>query len=185
MLVYHVDRLGTMTPGVLPLMPIEDSAPSEVRFFADSMFPEGISYAGHVFLKSVPLTDNSNPEIKEIEFEYIRRIWFPEMPSRYQSLFASRTLTEAFSWRYRLCKGKSYPNTCIWEIEAPDHAMFDLDASWRDIVHRENGVRMYSVWRNYSEAHAYWSRRKTEQTRMEVVLPLSTGQVRAIRRVAP
>lgn len=136
-------------------------------------FPNGISMAGYAYLMpthkdSVILFES----IAETIFEYVRRIYFNEKPSRYQSIFACETMEDVKNWdRYFNCNG----NFIVKKLEF--ESCFKGDIAWRDhalVVSDGNGnvCNGFNTALLYSCAKQYWSGVISPNPRLELVIPL-------------
>lgn len=95
MIVYHADTLGELCEGqILSLR--------HARTPIYHLYPGGVSSFGErVFLKPENETQ-AKMQAVEIMFDYIRRLRFPDKPSRFESVFASASLEESRAWRKRI-----------------------------------------------------------------------------------
>lgn len=119
---FHVDRNDALSVGqTLALEVHRDIDPPFLQKHVDGLFPDGVTLHGDRYL----LDAGSNLQVinptLELVWEYARRTHRPDAPSRYQSVFAWETLTDAE--RFRVEYG--IPQAVIWEVEA--HEAFRAD----------------------------------------------------------
>ncbi len=183
MIAYHVDRYHLLSVG----MQITLQKPNFEGFMAkymNNLFPEGLSKAGVIFTANCPLNSNTLIQnFREIEFEYLRRICFPDKPSRFQCFFSAKTCKEAFGW-IQLFTPSTQLQPIIWKIDVPDDSL-ELDVAWRDMFATgEHGVNIYSPQSSYEAAYYYWSGQFSDQPKLEIVSPLASGPVRVLEQVS-
>lgn len=174
---FHVDRHGRLAPGLeLGLAspaPIRPDGTLDLAAMAhlDQAFPGGLTRFGREYLIErlfLTGTDDTGQET-DLIFELVRRLDFPDRPSRYTSIFASATVPEATGFREGHCGGQG----TIWEVESgdewfrADHELLDLSETPLD------------VW---MRARRYWRGEASDAPRWELLL---RPPVRAIRPVVP
>lgn len=95
MIVYHADILGGLREGqILSLR--------HARTPIYHLYPGGVSSFGErVFFKPENEAQSQMQAI-EIMFDYVRRLCFPDKPSRFESVFASASLEDSKAWRKRI-----------------------------------------------------------------------------------
>lgn len=100
MIVYHTDTHCRLLEGqVLTLR----HARTPIHY----LYPEGVSSFGErVFLK--PENEiQAKMQAIEIMFDYVRRLCFPDKPSRFQSVFASASPEDSKAWHKRISQGSA------------------------------------------------------------------------------
>jgi len=115
-LIYKAENLFT-----------EDEARTKIR----ELFPNGLSNHGRQYLydKYEFVNDNfgksymSYMPIIEKTFELVRRISFPERPSRFESLFGWQTLEEAQNFKEKLGE----PNNKIYKVSTSSFFKADMN----------------------------------------------------------
>lgn len=123
MIAYHIDRTNSLTEGqIVRLFPVI----SEYPFMAHKMFPNGISVHGfHYINEKVQHEGDNSPAFYTLEYELelIRRCYFPNLPSRYQSFFALESPDDIILWK------NMFPSDCtIWEVEFDEEQCIKRDA---------------------------------------------------------
>lgn len=112
---YTIDRLGTLKEGeVFNLTRFSDLNPKELQTHVDLMFPDGVSRHGdEYFLKNSSRANVASPAI-ELLFEYVRRAYFKDCPSRFQSWFGVESVKDAVAFRNEFGGGVG----SVWVISA-------------------------------------------------------------------
>lgn len=114
----------------------------ELQAHVNKLFANGVSTHGNqYFLDGQSYTSVTSPFI-ELLFEYVRRSYFAEKPSRFESFFACESLEQARAFRAK------YGNGTIWKVECDD--AFRADMSLLTIEQESILLTSYS-------AHRYWS----------------------------
>lgn len=120
---FTVDRLGTLAEGqVIGLQKYNDISPNFLQQHVDELFPEGVSAHGESYFLRNREDNISGPNI-ELYFEYVRRALYPTRVSRFQAMFAARSLPEAEAFRIRL----KAPEAPIWEVHADDSLAVNMN----------------------------------------------------------
>lgn len=146
--------------------------------FLNQIHPEGLSKHGYNYLYNPEvvmnsLTGASNSLLVGLIFELVRRSYFPEKPSRYQSLFACEHFSDAKRFRALLSKEKGKQ-----EIESA--SIYEVITE--SAVHRGDmnllGTNC-SVLELYQRAHLYWSSEESphklaDEPLWEILIPLPT-----------
>lgn len=106
---YTVDRKGTLFEGQLcSLVKHTDVEPPVLSEYVNELFPEGVSSHGErYFLQNQSQVMIVSPML-ELLFEQVRRAAFSDRPSRFQSMFALETLTEACRFQSQFGSGSIY-----------------------------------------------------------------------------
>jgi hypothetical protein len=149
MYFYHIDRCNALELGKtynLLHIPNLDSATDKM---VNELFPEGVSWWGDGKLlcdESLLIINNvvQKDTVIDLIFELVRKAYFPEKPSRYQSLFAFATLSDAKN----LINTLNWPaDSKIWKIKADLHYKVNMNLLTLD-------GRPVDIYRN---AFAYWN----------------------------
>jgi len=206
MIAYHVDRYNLLSENQIITLTKPEYLYEKHEGVADKLFPDGISKAGSVYLSdlslsnlySIPATPtlgdlvsslNSSARgtiqrFREIEFEYIRRLSFQDMPSRFQSFFGTKTLEEAKDWRGLFTPTGTHLAPIIWEVEVCTPAI-ELDVAWRDLdIWDVHGTPHYNMGNGYSYAFKYWSGARYHKPMPELLIPLLNSKVHVLRRAS-
>jgi hypothetical protein len=106
---YTVDRAGTLDEGQLcSLVKHSDVEPPVLADHVKELFPDGVSTHGErYFLQNEAQAMVVSP-ILELLFEQVRRAAFADRPSRFQSMFAFKSLAEACSFLSQFGDGAIY-----------------------------------------------------------------------------
>lgn len=198
MFLYHFDRSGNLRPN-MPINLIKlDDLPEDLRASKFlSTLEGGISVHGlnHLNLRcaSYPfarditgkiLFDETsvskqisvvNMRILEFNLELVRRAYFQEYPSRFQSLFAVRYIEEFTAWP-ELHSAEGQRCNRIFQIDVPDE-VHRFDSKWL-----RGGLSFGTADLNYHIGYApslcfdlafkYWSKTPSDNPRWEYLLPL-------------
>lgn len=98
MIVYHLDKLGSLAPGQRLRIPYDDLYHSQSidPFVRDAMyrvFPDGLSRFGYSVLSAVYTQADIGLQTQELLLELVRCRFFPSLPSRLQSFFAAPSIS--------------------------------------------------------------------------------------------
>jgi hypothetical protein len=111
-----------------------DPAKDEFKKLVKEYYPDGLSHFGKDYLMEPVRYERVNnygyiSNVMSIDayFEFVRRLRFPDRPSRYQSFFAYKTLDEARAFNAFKAAGKGK----IFLVTAEKHVV--LDARWLQI----------------------------------------------------
>lgn len=185
MKAYHVDRCNLLIPGEIKLLNLEFQS-REAREFVQRNFPEGISKAGHVYMDDVLLSDSISffQRAKEMELEYIRKLYFSGKPSRFQSFFAVKSLEDVHTWIKAFGLNASSPFS-VWLVDVENDQFIETcDAGWRDRTSADkDGASVYSIWETQAEGLAYWQGLPYEMPRPELVIPLTKCKVNVLEKI--
>lgn len=175
MIAYHIDRDNKLQEGqtITHVKNIQSS------FMEDKMFPDGISFHGvHYLDEKHQNTGGNRPSyyIMEYELELIRKSYFPNLPSRFQSLFAVENLEEIKKW-----DGIFSANCTIWEIEFDDsnYAKFDSNLLIPALNVNADNVS-FSPNTSFYYGYHYWNGSVTENPRIELLIK---SPIKVIKRV--
>ena len=141
--------------------------PEELQTDINFLFPEGISNLGFSLINK---SANDISNLVELVFEYVRRSYFPEKPSRFQSIFAFDNIEQAKLFRYKYCDCKHK----IWEVETMPS--FRADMSLLDLPQDCSLLKLDHI------AHLYWNS-ETEDTRCTFWEYLLVPPVKVIRKI--
>lgn len=140
---YTVDRLRHLHLGkVLTLEEHLDIDPPELQVHLNDLFPSGVTQHGDAyFISSGQVPQIASPNI-ELIWEYVRRSRFSNRPSRFESVFACQSLSDAQNWRSLY----GHPTDPIWLVETQQGFLADMN-----LLTQENSVLVTSLL-----AHLYW-----------------------------
>jgi len=174
---FHVDRLCRLSSGQIIISSKEATGYETLRAqMMHELFPGGVSRHGvEYFIDSghaQPSVDTNG--MIEMIAELMRRVKYPERPSRFQSLFAWQTLEDAyrFAGQSKLSRpDNANPAFAVWEVDtmgsgeifASDMKLLSLGTCWLDaFVHID----------------AYWHQDYSSDPFVEVLLPLPVRVIR-------
>jgi hypothetical protein len=120
---YTVDRAGTLKPGlILGLERYSDVEPAFLQPHLDSLFPEGVTKHGELYLVQGGSTLAVASPAIELVWENVRRANFPAAPSRFQSTFATEDVDSARRFRDEYGQGVG----SIWMVESSEGFKADM-----------------------------------------------------------
>lgn len=156
------------------------------------LFPNGVSKHGIKYLSDLYYYYNEKDDmakiksingiisdgIMEYSFELVRRLKYPHIPSRFESLFALENLDDIKKW-HELTGG----NYKIFEIEV-DMQVFKLDASFLlDSIYsgenRYSQVEGFFAEFNWRDSNNYWNSLNNEDMKkpeLLIQLPVTIGK---------
>ena len=180
MIVYHVDRDKCLKER--QKISLQSFEPLK-NCLEQQMSPDGLSRHGiHYINEHLQCIENNCPEyyVMEYELELIRRCFFPECPSRFQSLFAIKDLVQLEKW-----DGIFSSQDIVWEIEIEDGAFIELDSNLlipalKKKTSDDTGW-YFSPDDSFSYGYLYWQKQKTKNPREELLVPLNKHSVFAKR----
>jgi hypothetical protein len=147
---YAVDRQSALKQGqVIDRYKPKITGPQGLLGHIWQQFPQGFTRHGEFYYVSdlrqhAEYPTNLDREVPaELVYELIRQAHFPERPSRYESVFAFRDVTDAKAFR----KTAPDPSAPIWELEAADGFVADMNVVGGDVP------ACVMSW----NAHRYWS----------------------------
>ena len=179
---YHIDRDKTLKSGLLLPYATPKCHP------AYSLFPtisqHGVHYLLHDVSKYVrneygenKLVLDPDTLLNEWMLEYVRATIFPQIPSRFQCIFASKSIELLKNW----INYWNIQDCNIAEIEAEKY--FELDATWytsfKKIEQNLNSlttfkqfITRYSSVPMLEAAQRYWKGELSTHPQLEVLIPL-------------
>ncbi len=171
MQVYYVDMQNNL-PDDINLSHDYSRLPKATLDFCEKSFNNGLSQFGYLYINSFDLNnlDKSNPFLREIIFEFVRQIEFPNKVSRFEAIFASKTEEGAKQWfqilkkLYKKSQVDVNPKLCILECVS----CFEADVAWRDSLN----LKCLDIGTCYYNACQYWLGKKTIMPLMEAIVPL-------------
>lgn len=186
MKLYHVDRSNELQENqIIQLNKVFFKSDTELCNLFDSLFPNGISRHGELYLNDFfTFPPNEYPifclkddlekmgiHVSENLLELYRRANFPEIPSRFTSMFALKNIDDLKYWP-ELTKN----NFKIFEINY-DGPIYQLDASFIKgaICHlndNKNAKIGFYPALIFKEFHQYLSGHFSNNPKPEILLPL-------------
>lgn len=163
MIVYHVDRMCSLVPGQIILRhqswPHPDSRREQRIRALNRLFGGKLTFFGVQSLDAFP-EKSIGIEAAELVLDYVRALHFPDLPSRFTVLFASRTAESALQWFLPLSLRDCKPQLLSLETHRPVYA---ANALFRDEV----GNRIAAL---FSESHVDPER---NESAADVAIPAS------------
>lgn len=166
---FHVDRSKRLSAALkVDLQIFTDVDPVELQDHLSRLLPDGVTVHGDQYFVAANQALDTSPSI-ELVFEYVRRTFFPERPSRYQSFFAAPTIDHARAFGRKYGGGQPFS---IWEVEAEEAFITDMDL----LSHAGSTSSLHMSW----SAHRYWAGEPTESPMLEALL---RPPVRIVREI--
>lgn len=169
---YTVDRSRDLEPGsrlvcnhelsncrMFPMKEHFDRA--DIEALAKAEFPNGLSPHGKRYFLDEPLVISTSngpapyaPHIPIIELvvELIRRLEFPDHPSRYESLFAWETPEDATSFRDSYCAGEGN----LLRVEAECAGRYDMNQLFLGGTTSGSWMFARRYWNGVASARPCW-----------------------------
>lgn len=188
MIAYHIDRKrNSFHDGQIITLNNDFSHfdHEKFQFFAEKMFPDGLSSHGTYFISDTAyyvkppfyLTDIKKGHdfsacfYIEYSLELIRRVYFPHLPSRYQSFFAISSLENINDWPE--LTNKPYD---IWEVDiGEDYHMFDsnlLKGGITCLMNDNEFIQQFSPSLCFELSFSYWNKSRGDISRLEIITNL-------------
>lgn len=168
MYAYHIDRHNSLIEGQTVNLNKYPSGNAEFTFFAEKMFPQGISQHGYNYMCSTPknsIQGETSFTIMEFELELIRRSFFSNMPSRYQSFFAVESIENIRLWLDIITSPFK-----VYKIEFSKSQYEQFDSQLLNLGLLGYDPLSYSPCLDFSKAFAYWSQQSTPDPRYELLI---------------
>lgn len=184
MIVYHIDRDQTLKVGQEIKLKTFNLPECNIEH---RMFPQGFSQHGlHYINEGFQHNSGNKAEfyVLEYELELIRRCFFPERPSRYQSLFACMDFEQLKKWLY-IADSQSI----VWELEVNDNAVTELDSSLLipalGYKSDDSGIKTlhFSPESSFVKSYSYWAGERSVNPCNELVISLSQYPVRVKKMI--
>lgn len=144
MFFYTLDRANSLSKDHIIMLDIfNDITPREFQDHINILFPEGVSRHGDWhFLNSKASAIGINENI-ELIFEYVRRAYFSDKPSRFQSFFAFDSKEDTLEFQSKYGNGLNFP---IWKVKCENFFKCDMK-----LLHLKGSNLAISY-----NAHLYW-----------------------------
>lgn len=179
MIAYHIDRCNSLKEFSRLELKNDYSLESTFSKFNNSLSNHGIKYLTKNFFGS----PSCGSYMWEIALEYIRALNFPNLPSRFQSIFACKTLQDTYYWK-DLFQKQGFANLKIFEIDVSENNFFEGDSNWFNLkglsqVIQTNKFENASLSSYLFFSHKYWSGEITSDPKMElsIKLPCKIGKL--------
>lgn len=140
---YSIDRRGAYVEGErLNLLPGRDPDDNAVHAHINRMYPGGFSRHGVQYYRDPPAPDptgaNHNSGLLELLLEATRAAYYPEKPSRFQSVFAWETVDAALKFKalYAQAEHPIFELAPQARVHRGDMAIYALNQTIACIDHR-------------------------------------------------
>lgn len=182
MIAYHIDRENKLHREQKVQLEKLTSPDKRFQSYMEGMFPQGISVAGRTYISNLEFDKDKDwyQRVKEIDFEYIRRLNYPQKPSRFQCFFALE-YQDIDVWvnTFHLNEGgKPYK---IWKVSIDNEIFVSRhDVSFRDryyYVHNNQDRRIYTAWEYHMDGIEYWDGKISSDPLPELLVPLDKCKV--------
>lgn len=202
-MLYHLDRSGRLSKGVrlnLVSSTTDDQLRAEgagaevARMFPNGISPHGLRYLSTVcvrlfeapFFNFGAISGELSSVLIEQTLELVRRADFPNMPSRFQSVFCVDDPSDLDAWPEITATGGT-----LFEITPENPSkVARLDASFlkggfTEIVGNMGVDECYSIPMCVTIAYRYWSGERSESPKPEVLVELPATVATKVRTVPP
>lgn len=154
MKAYHVDRIEKLKQGqITNLIKYSDIEPNYLQEHVNFLFPNGVSSHGEQYFLDPNSIIRGKDPIIELIFEYVRRSYFKNLPSRFESVFAFGSIKDVKNYKCNF-------DGIVWEVES--EKFFKADASYLDLGN--------SILCSSYNAHNYWSGLCSSEPQWELLL---------------
>lgn len=173
MIAYHVDRKNLLSPNqIVTLSPVISANRPDSAIITD-FFPEGLSCHGYHYIVSPshPLPPgHTSYYVMEYELELVRRSFFPNLPSRFQSFFALEKLDDLQQW-----DGIFDSSNTIWKIQFDESQSIRLDSnllipSLIEPSPENKQSISFSPGKAFFYQHKYWNGETSDSPRFELLI---------------
>ncbi len=170
MRLYTVDRKGSLQAGQvltltktdplsLPYWKVIDLITEEdLAAHVQMLFPEGLSLHGWTYLKARH-TYGTHPNFQhnvtcltEMNLEYVRKAYYPDRPSRFQSIFACEEICEAMSFRQRF----GTTDAKIFEIDGNEVIRADMSLIFLGTQNVAGSFLAHQYWSGSGGRNPFW-----------------------------
>lgn len=165
---YHIDRDCSINK-TGRIFPYETPQKNPISKIIPAISQHGVHFLLHNESHLISVLD-------EVVLEYARTALFPTMPSRFQCLFANKSIAEVKKWanywnlrKYQIVEiesDKFYELDCSWFTDTAQTGALLDSYSDRNIIHNE------AVARIFEEAVKYWGGERSNIPRLEILIPL-------------
>ena len=155
---FHIDWSLCLQEGqIINLNKFSDNIPEKIQSHVNLLFPKGISSHGRTYIVSEIFnydhcTVTRSVNIIEYLFEYVRKSYYSQRPSRFQSVFAFDNIEKAkfFQDKYRNSQGN------IWEIESEESFKVDMNLLTLGNSLLEADYYAHLYWKGETTGNPFW-----------------------------
>lgn len=167
MIAYHVDRNNALKEGnIIELT--KDPIKDQTGLLCNFLPHDGLSNHGWHYLIDYKIQNTSGNKteyyIMEYELELIRRAYFPNLISRFESFFAIPSIDEIDKW-----EGIFSENDTIWQIEFDESQSIIRDSNLL-IPGLDLQTHMFAPISSFVNGYHYWSGVQSNNPRMELLI---------------
>lgn len=173
MIAYHVDRSNSLSPNqIVILTPVISESRPDSAVITD-LFPDGLSHHGFHYIDSpaqLSPPERASYYVMEYELELVRRSFFPNLPSRFQSFFALEKLEDLRQW-----DGIFDRSNTIWKIQFDESQSVRLDSNLllptlKEPSAENNQSIFFSPGMAFFHQHKYWNGEISDSPRFELLI---------------
>lgn len=166
MIAYHMNRDHTLKEGqLIELYKIDNNT----NFLTNIMFQDGLSHHGlHYVDESIQNLYGNQPSfyVLEYELELIRRAYFPQFPSRFQSFFAIDDIKKIQEWTDIFGDISD-----IWKIEFDETNYIIRDSNLLYVPFQDrNGCQTFCQNNAFYYGYNYWKGSISDNPRLEILV---------------
>jgi len=173
MIVYHLDRFKLLQEGQVIEYLRTPIHPEDLNQMVYDKYPKGLSHHGDLYYAREIEQQFISDSILENILEYERLLYYPNRPSRFQSIFTSPSLEQLRQWtETSTFKDRDY-NICELEFRHQDFAL--LDSSWLKF-----NLNKPSFLTTSYRAKKYWSGQESDNPKYELLVQLPVNVIRCI-----
>ncbi len=168
MIAYHITHSNVEKNQIYELLEpdfsiIDDS----MKHVITNNFPEGLSHWGNYLYPKRANFQTAGMSVYETIYEYERKLNYPEKPSRFQSIFATKSIEDLKLW-IPTFQGRNIP-FFIWKIDTLDSKVIELDSNFLaggDVL----GLQTFAPALTAYVAKEYWNGSMTGDPRKELLI---------------
>ncbi|QBX23685.1 hypothetical protein Javan146_0008 [Streptococcus phage Javan146] len=168
MIAYHITHDIVEINQVYELLdPDLSIVQAEMKCLITNIYPEGLSRWGNYLYPQRSNAQNAGMMVYETFYEYERRLNFPDLPSRFQSMFATKSIEDLKMWLPTF-QARNIP-FFIWKIDTLDSKVIELDSNFLaggDVF----GLQTFSPVLTSFMASKYWNGSMTDNPKKELLV---------------
>ena len=168
MIAYHITHDTVEINQICELLdPDLSIIRDDMKHIITDIYPEGLSRWGNYLYPQRSNAQNAGMMVYETIYEYERRLNFPDLPSRFQSIFATKSIEDLKIWLPTF-QARNIP-FFIWKIDTLDSSVIELDSNYLaggDVF----GLQAFSPVLTSFAANKYWKGSMTDNPRKELLV---------------
>ena len=155
---FHVDRTMKLYEGEEIVLEKNNNVKSdELLGHINFLYPDGISLHGkNYILREIKSLNNctmvNSSQLIEYLFEYVRKGYYSQRPSRFQSVFAFDNIEKAKFFQDKYCNSQGN----IWEIESEESFKVDMNLLTLGNSLLEADYCAHLYWKGETTGNPFW-----------------------------